>query len=108
MLYCTAHTTQFIWNYTEATVQNKAFTTVVKITFYHGKATVKRDLSDNKSLLVENLQTKCYIYQRLVVDHMRSQNLEPCNFPISKYLPDEVKEARQRYNESRLEKGNPS
>ena len=52
----------------------------------------------NVKILVENLHWECLIAQRIVVDHMRSVNLQPQNLLITKSLLTDDKEASCHYH----------
>ena len=69
-----------------------------------GLATVKRGFSENKMLLVENLGMESLIAQRLICNYMKRKNVEPHNFVISKNLISFVKSARQKYQQSLVDK----
>ena len=70
----------------------------------HGQATVERGFSENKILLVENLDMESLIAQRLICNYMKRKIFEPHNFPISKNLISSVKSARQKYQQSLVDK----
>ena len=55
-------------------------------------------------LLVENLDMESLIAQRLICNYMKRKNFEPHNFPISKNLISSVKFARQKYQQSLVDK----
>ena len=55
-------------------------------------------------LLVENLDMESLIAQRLICNYMKRKNFEPHNFPISKNLISSVKSARQKYQQSLVDK----
>jgi hypothetical protein len=78
----------FFMQYFEETVRFPNFVEIVKFVMIlsHGQSAVERGFSINKSLLVENLQERSLIAQRIVLDHMNAHQYKPFNVPISKEL----------------------
>ena len=69
----------------------------IVLSLSHGQASVGRDFSVSKSLLVENLSAKSLISQHLVYDHMNFHNLTPENFIINPALRKRVRNASSEY-----------
>ena len=76
----------------------------IVLTLSHGKASVERGFSVNKSLLVENLSAKILISKRIVYDHMNFHNLTPENFIINSALRKSVRNAKNEYEKYLEEK----
>ena len=64
----------------------------------HGQASIGRGFSINKSLLVENLHKESLTAQHIVYDHMKVNDLEAHEIPISPILRHSVKSSRQKYS----------
>ena len=92
----------FLWKNMRSDSNYKSIWSIVKIILVlsHGQATVEQGFSENKMLLVENLDMENLIAQRLICHYMKRKNFEPHNFPISKNLISSVKFARQKYQQS--------
>ena len=75
------------------------FVKVLKIilTLSHGRASVERDISVNKSLLVVNLLTQSLVSQRCVYDYMKSKNLTLEIFIVCGALRKSVRGSRINY-----------
>lgn len=69
------------------------------LTLSHGQAAVERGFSINSSLLVENLSTVSLISQRIVHDHLTSNNLSSEEYEVCGKLRKSVRAARGKYNE---------
>ena len=85
----------FLWKYMGSDSNYKSIWSIVKIILVlsHGQATVERGFSENKMILVENLDMESLIAQRLIFNYMKRKNFEPHNFPISKNMISFVKSA---------------
>ena len=63
----------------------------------HGQAQIERGFSVNDLLLDDNMLTRTLVAQRIVHDHMSSEELKPHELKITSALMGHVKEARKRY-----------
>ena len=63
----------FLWKYMGSDSNYKSIWSIVKIILVlsHGQATVERGFSENKMLLVENLDMESLIAQRLICNYMK-------------------------------------
>ena len=52
----------------------------------HGQANLERCSSINNNVLKCNMSEKSIMSQKLIIDHMKSHNLLPQSFPITKSL----------------------
>ena len=93
----------FYWSHIENMKSTQKVAKVLKIalTLSHRQASVERDFSVEKSLLVEKLSAKSLISQRIVYDHM---NVTPENFIINPALCKSVRNARNEYEKYILKK----
>lgn len=91
----------FYWRYITGMKSVDKLAEVLKmiLTLSHGQAAVERGFSVNKSLLVENLSTLSLISQRIVHDHLASNNLSSENFEICGKLRKSVRSARSKYEQ---------
>ena len=71
----------------------------------HGQAQVERGFSTNKLLLDVNMQNEILVAQRIVHDHMFSENMKPQDPQLTKRLMKLVKDARKSYFLHLKEKG---
>lgn len=96
----------FLWKYMGSVSNYQSLWSVAQIILVlsHGQATVERGFSENKMLLVENLDMESLVAQRLICDYMRRKKFEPHSFPISKSLMAHVKSSRQKYQQSLADK----
>ena len=65
-----------------------ALWTICKLIFTlsHSQCAVERGFSINKELLIENLQEKSIVCQRVVYDHLQASKVDLHNYPISSGL----------------------
>ena len=63
----------------------------------HRQAQVERRFTTNKLLLDVNMQNKTLVAQRIVHDHMVSENMKPQDLQITKRLMELVKDPRKSY-----------
>lgn len=91
----------FYWKYITGIKSVDKLAEILKIvlTLSHGQAAVERGFSVNKSLLVENLSTSSLISQRIVHDHLTSNNLSSEDFEICGKLRKSVRSARSKYDQ---------
>lgn len=77
----------------------KALWAICKVIFTlsHSQSAVERGFSINKELLIENLQEKSIVSQRVVYDHLQSSNVDLHEYQLSNGLLKSCKAARQRY-----------
>ena len=68
----------------------------------HGQSDVERGFRTNKSLLIENLNEKCFINQRIVVDCMKSNDYKQFNIPLTNNLIRSVGDDYCKYTEDLL------
>ena len=96
----------FLWKYMGSDSSYKSIWSIVKIILVlsHGQATVERGFSENKMLLVENLDMESLIAQRLICNYMKRKNFEPHNFPVSKNLISSAESVPQKYQQSLVDK----
>ena len=92
---------------------NKEYTALWKVCSYifvlsHGQSSTERGFSINKQLLVENLQEKSLVSQRIVYDHINSNNVAIHQYQLPNDLVKSCKLAHSRYiadlKESKLNK----
>ena len=88
----------YLWKFIGSGSGFRSLWTVIQmiLVLSHGQATAERGFSENKMLLVENLNMESLIAQRLICDFMK----QPYISPVSKCLTDHVKTSRQRYHQS--------
>ena len=65
----------------------------------HGQANVERCFSVNNNVLKCDMSEKSIMSRKLIIDHMKSHNLLPQSFPITKSLLQSVRSSRQRYEQ---------
>ena len=65
----------------------------------HVQANVERCFNVNNNVLKCNMSEKSIMSQKLIIDHMKSHNLLPQSFPITKSLLQSVRSSRQRYEQ---------
>ena len=77
----------------------KALWAICKVIFTlsHSQSAVERGFSINKELLIENLQEKSIVSQRVVYDHLQSFSVDLHEYQMSNGLLKSCKAARQRY-----------
>ena len=61
------------------------------------QATVEKDFSEKKYMLVENLHMESLFFQRLICDYIKKKKFNPCNLPLSKLLVVHVKAVWLQY-----------
>ena len=85
--------TKLFWKY-------KVFWKVCSIIFVlsHGQSAVERGFSINKELLVENLQEKSLVPQRVVYDHINSNKSNICEYKLPSDLLKSCKLSNRRYS----------
>ena len=85
--------TKLFWKY-------KVFWKVCSIIFVlsHGQSAVERGFSINKELLVENLQEKSLVSQRMVYDHTSSNKINIHEYELPSDLLKSCKLSNRRYN----------
>ena len=88
----------FYFGYLEGrpSLSNLAEVLKVILTLSQGQASIERGFSINKSLLVENLHKESLTAQHIVYDHMKVNDLEAHEIPISPALHHSVKSSRQK------------
>ena len=64
----------------------------------HGQSAVERGFSINKELLVENLQEKSLVSQRMVYDHINSNKINIHEYELPSDLLKSCKLSNRRYN----------
>ena len=64
-----------------------------------GQANVERCFSVNNIVLKCNMPEKSIMSRKLIIDHMKSRNLLPQSFPITKSLLQSVRSSRQLYEQ---------
>ena len=70
----------------------------------HGQANLERCFSINNNVLKCNMSEKSIMSQKLIIDHMKSHNLLPQSFPITKCLLQSVPSSQQRYEQHHQER----
>ena len=90
----------FLSNFLHKNQAYKVFWKVCSIIFVlsHGQSAVERGFSVNKELLLENLQEKSLVSQRVVYDHINSNNIKISEYELSNDLLKNCKLANRRYN----------
>ena len=80
--------------------QYKVFWKVCSIIFVlsHGQSAVERGFSINKELLVDNLQEKSLVSQRMVYDHIKSNKITVHGYELPSDLLKSCKLSNRRYN----------
>ena len=66
--------------------------------FSHSQCAVEWGFCINKEILIENLQEKSIVYQRVVYDYLEASKADLHNYPISSCLLKSCKSARQKYS----------
>ena len=96
----------FLLSYLESCTRFPQLTEIVKfvMTLSHGQAASERGFSTNKNLLVENLHEESIKRQRIVIDHMESNNLDAFEVPIDQKLIKSVKGSHAKYVSDLAEK----
>ena len=64
----------------------------------HGQSAVERGFSINKELLVENLQEKSLVSQRMVYDHISTNKINIHEYELPSDLLKSYKLSNRRYN----------
>ena len=64
----------------------------------HGQSAVERGFSINKELLVDNLQEKSLVSQRMVYDHIKSYKITIHGYELPSDLLKSYKLSNRRYN----------
>ena len=64
----------------------------------HGQSAVERGFSINKELLVDNLQEKSLVSQRMVYDHIKSNKITIHEYELPGDLLKSCKLSNRRYN----------
>ena len=70
----------------------------------HGQSVARRGFSVNKNLLVENVHEKSLVCQRIVFDHMKSNDYNSFDIPLEKDLVKSVKGSNRKYIDDLAEK----
>ena len=70
----------------------------------HGQASVERSFSFRNVILEENLTAESLNAQRIVLDHMISNDLKPESIMITAKLIVAVKTSRLKYEQAKIEK----
>ena len=65
----------------------------------YGQANVERCFSDNNNVLKCNMSEKSIMSRKLIIDHLKSRNLLPQSFLITKSLLQSVRSSLQRYEQ---------
>lgn len=68
-------------------------------TLSHGQASVERGFSVNNIVLKTNMKPESITARKIIIDHMRSKELQPHTLPINRKLLRSVNLSRQRYSE---------
>ena len=66
------------------------------LVLFHGQGCVERQFNVNKDMLQPNLEGMSLISQRMICDHLVSNDLSPQSITITKELRDPVRKARSR------------
>lgn len=88
-------------------IQNyKKLSYIVRVIFVlsHGQASVERGFSVNDSVIDTNMSPESVIFQRLIWDHMISNDLKPATVRINKSLVLSVKSTNLKWNTHMAEK----
>ena len=90
----------FLLNFLHKIPKYKVFWKVCNIIFVlsHGQGAVERGFSINKELLVENLQEKSLVSQRVVFDHISSNKININEYEHPSCLLKSCKLSNCRYN----------
>ena len=90
----------FLSNFLHKIPKYKVFWKVCSIIFVlsHGQSAVERGFSINKELLVENLQEKLLVSQRMVFDHINSNKINISEYELPSYLLKSCKLSNYNYN----------
>ena len=70
----------------------------------HGQASLERSFKFRNLVLEENLTTESLNAQRIVLDHMISDDLKPESIMITAKLIVAVKTSRLKYEQAKIEK----
>jgi hypothetical protein len=81
---------------------NLAFVVEVIMTLSHGQASVERGFSQRNAMLKDNMKTDSMNSRRIIIDHMRSNEIGPESIAITNKLLLSVKSARLKYEEAKL------
>ena len=86
--------------------KHASFASMLKLIFIlsHGQASVERSFSFRNMILEENLTTESLNAQRIVLDHMISNDLKPESTTITAKLIVAVKASRLKYEQAKIEK----
>ena len=90
----------FLSNFLHKIPKYKVIWKVCSIIFVlsHGQSAVERGFSINKELLVENLQEKSLVSQRMVYDHTNSNKINIHEYELPSDLLKSCKLSNPRYN----------
>ena len=90
----------FLSNFLHKIPKYKVIWKVCSIIFVlsHGQSAVERGFSINKELLVENLQEKSLVSQRMVYDHINSNKINIHEYELPSDLLKSCKLSNRRYN----------
>ena len=90
----------FLSNFIHKIPKYKVFWKVCSVIFLlsHDQSTVERGFSINKEFLVENLQEKLSVSQRMVYDHINSEKINIHEYKLSSHLPKSCKFSNGHYN----------
>ena len=90
----------FLSNFLHKIPKYKVFWKVCSIIFVlsHGQSAVKRGFSNNKELVVENLQEKSLVSQRMVYDHISSNKINIHEYEFPSDLLKSCKLSDRHYN----------
>lgn len=64
----------------------------------HNQCAVERGFCINKEILIENLQGKSIVWQKVVYDHLQASKVDLHKYPIGSDLLRSCKSTRQRYS----------
>ena len=80
------HLVSFLWKFvgSNSSFRSLWIVTIMILVLSHGQGTVERGFSENKMLLVENLNMESLIVQWLICDFMKQKEYEPHSFPVPK------------------------
>ena len=89
----------FLWRYIGAKSQFSKLRNVFSMLLIlsHGQAQVERGFSTSKLLLDVNMQNETLVAQRIVHNHMFSENMKPQDLQMTKHLMELVKDVRKSY-----------
>ena len=97
----------FLWRHIGAKIEFSKLRNVFSMLLIlsHRQAQVELRFSTNKLLLDVNMQNKTLVAQRIVHDHVVSENMKPQDLQITKRLMELVKDTRKSYFLHLKEKG---